>query len=114
MRVLPCQSKRCGGPLIPFLRYRPAYLPLRVPYTLLSWPATIPNTFTYKCAVCLRKSALTAVEFTSLPSLTLEQLRSLKLDGIVTKDLRGAGVTPDQQAQLEAAGLTVADLVVNR
>jgi len=112
MKVLPCEHCK-GARALKHLNYAPATLKDGAVYTMLSWPPTCQATMGYKCARCKRRTEITANGFNLLPTLSFAQLRDMGLHGPVVQDLSGAGIMPSQLAELEAAGLTVGELLAN-
>lgn len=100
LKLLPCgtgptgDKPACGGPAI---------LNDGLPYVLGRVPEHFP--FRYKCSNCKRTTSITVAEWNRLPDLTLEALRRLPgpggrgevdLSRLLTQDLEGAGLSPDQ------------------
>lgn len=113
MKLLPCRSQGCRNRRAAVVDYPIATLRNGDPYTLQSWGLPVA-TMLYKCGGCLLKTTITASEFRALPTLSLEDLRTLKLAHLVEGDLRGAGLAQAQLDQMEEAGVTVEEMVSNR
>lgn len=91
MKLLPCTSPNC----------RVATLPNGDAYTLSRMSG---RDLRIKCAACKRVTILSSSEFMRLPDLTMTDLRAMKLEHLVLKDLKGAGLTDEQLGHFEAAG----------
>lgn len=113
MKVLPCRSDSCARRRNKTVPYTIALLPGRTPYTMLSWGLPIAE-MSYRCDGCRRKTRLSAMEFTQLPTLSLMQLREIGADN-VTPDVLG-GLTPEQALAVLpfVEDVPVAELVARR
>lgn len=113
MKLLPCRPPAIEGIAAnaDCVARGFATLPNGKPYLMGRTPDDIGRRpFTYRCAHCKRATTLAAADWNGLPPASLAELRELGLDELVTKDLKGAGVTDEQIEQLEAAGVDWASL----
>lgn len=96
MKLLICRTKECGGQhaILPATKRFPG----GEPYLAASHVEHV------RCARCKRVSQFSAVEFNSLPTLTLEQIEDL-VPGRALKDIQGAGFDEVQAKDLFKAGL---------
>lgn len=100
MKLMPCRG-RCPG--------ASATLPDGKPYVIGSFPEG-RHPLRYRCSTCGHSTAIQLLEYNALPELTLADLRALGVASHVTRDLEGAGVTPEQIEELEVAGIEWASL----
>lgn len=104
MKSLPCDNSKCPTQGLEGLYRGKATLRGEGLYVLGRAPVRFP--YRYTCAACHHVTALSAVQWNMLPSLSVADLTKLGMIENLTQDLRGAGFRPEQAVDLYGAGFS--------
>jgi hypothetical protein len=104
VKLLPCQNAACATQAAEGLYRGKATLRGGGLYVMGRSPVAFP--YRFSCSTCKRVTALNAVQWNSLPQLSVADLTKLGMIEKLTQDLRGAGWKPEEAVDLFGAGFS--------